>query len=80
LIPDWKSEISDELVLARWEEAKKKSNAKVYSLIVGGSGAGGLSEILDYTYIVEMEHDQEVSGGKVKLIRCETREAENDKM
>lgn len=70
-ITDGKSEISDELVLARWEEAKKKYNAKVYSLIVGGSGAGGLSQISDYTYIVEME--QENSGGRVKLIKCETR-------
>jgi len=67
-ITDGKSEISDELVLARWEEAKKKYNAKVYSLIVGGSGAGGLSQISDYTYIVEMEQDQEGSGMFVRLI------------
>ena len=66
-------QISDELVLARWEEAKKKYNAKVYSLIVGGSGAGGLSQISDYTYIVEMEQDPEGKGGIVKLINCETR-------
>ncbi len=66
-ITDGKSEVSDELVLARWEEAKKKYNAKVYSLIVGGSGAGGLSHISDYTYIVEMEQDSEGSGGFVRL-------------
>ncbi|AKB18380.1 VWA domain-containing protein [Methanosarcina sp. WWM596] len=70
-ITDGKSEISDELVLARWEEAKKKYNAKVYSLIIGGSGAGGLSQISDYTYIVEMKQDLEGTGGKVKLINCE---------
>jgi len=67
-ITDGKSEISDELVLARWEEAKKKYNAKVYSLIVGGSGAGGLSGISDYTYFVEMELDSEGTDGVVKLI------------
>lgn len=66
-ITDGKSEVSDELVLARWEEAKKKYNAKVYSLIVGSSGAGGLSEISDYTYFVEMEMDSEGSGGFVRL-------------
>ncbi|HEY3362234.1 MAG TPA: VWA domain-containing protein [Methanosarcina sp.] len=66
-ITDDKSEVSDELVLARWEEAKKKYNAKVYSLIIGGSGAGGLSEISDYTYFVEMELDSEGSGGFVRL-------------
>jgi uncharacterized protein with von Willebrand factor type A (vWA) domain len=75
-ITDGKSEISDELVLARWEEAKKKYNAKVYSLIVGGSGAGGLSQISDYTYIVEMDQDSEGSGGIVKLINCKTQEAD----
>lgn len=75
-ITDGKSEISDELVLARWEEAKKRYNAKVYSLIVGGSGAGGLSQISDYTYIVEMEQDPEGKGGIVKLINCETHETE----
>jgi uncharacterized protein with von Willebrand factor type A (vWA) domain len=75
-ITDGKSEISDELVLARWEEAKKKYNAKVYSLIVGGSGAGGLSQISDYTYIVEMEQDPEGKGGMVKLINCEAQEAD----
>lgn len=67
-ITDGKSEISDELVLARWEEAKKKYNAKVYSLIVGGNGAGGLSQISDYTYTVEMEQDSEGSGLFVRLI------------
>lgn len=67
-ITDGKSEVSDELVLARWEEAKKKYNAKVYSLIVGSSGAGGLSEISDYTYFVEMEMDSEGSGGFVRLV------------
>jgi uncharacterized protein with von Willebrand factor type A (vWA) domain len=66
-ITDGKSEVSDELVLARWEEAKKKYNAKVYSLIVGGSGAGGLSKISDYTYLVEMELDSDGSGGVVRL-------------
>ncbi|WP_292373498.1 vWA domain-containing protein [Methanosarcina sp. UBA411] len=67
-ITDGKSEVSDELILARWEEAKKKYNAKVYSLIVGSSGAGGLSEISDYTYFVEMEMYSEGSSGFVRLI------------
>lgn len=65
-ITDGKSEVSDELILARWEEAKKKYKAKVYSLIVGSSGSGGLSEISDYIYFVEM--DSEGSGGFVRLI------------
>jgi uncharacterized protein with von Willebrand factor type A (vWA) domain len=69
-ITDGKSEVSDELVLARWEEAKKKYNAKVYSLIVGSSGAGGLSAISDYTYFVEMEPDSGGSGGYVRLIEA----------
>ncbi|AKJ39659.1 vWA domain-containing protein [Methanosarcina barkeri] len=68
-ITDGKSEVSDELVLARWEEAKKKYNAKVYSLIVGSSGAGGLSEISDYIYFVEMEMDSEGRSGFVRLIK-----------
>ena len=67
-ITDGKSEISDELVLARWEETKKKYNAKVYSLIVGGNGAGGLSKISDYTYLVEMEMGSEGTDGVVRLI------------
>ncbi|MGA9188092.1 MAG: VWA domain-containing protein [Methanosarcina sp.] len=67
-ITDGKSEVSDELVLARWEEAKKKYNAKVYSLIVGGNGAGGLSGISDYTYFVETELDSEGTGGIVRLM------------
>jgi uncharacterized protein with von Willebrand factor type A (vWA) domain len=67
-ITDGKSEVSDELVLARWEEAKKKYNAKVYSLIVGGSGAGGLSIISDFTYLVEMELNSDNVGGVVRLI------------
>ena len=69
-ITDGKSEVSDELVLTRWEEAKKKYNAKVYSLIVGGNGAGGLSKISDYTYLVEMELDSEDTGGIVRLIEA----------
>jgi uncharacterized protein with von Willebrand factor type A (vWA) domain len=74
-ITDGKSEVSDGLVLARWEEAKKKYNAKVYSLIVGSSGAGGLSEISDYTYFVEMEMDSECSGGFVRLIESKEEKA-----
>ncbi|WP_292379505.1 vWA domain-containing protein [Methanosarcina sp. UBA289] len=77
-ITDGKSEVSDELVLARWEEAKKKYNAKVYSLIVGNSGAGGLSEISDYTYFVEMELDPEGSGGFVRLIESSTEQKSID--
>ncbi|WP_292391530.1 vWA domain-containing protein [Methanosarcina sp. UBA5] len=67
-ITDGKSEVSDELVLSRWEETKKKYNAKIYSLIVSSSGAGGLSEISDYTYFVEIELDSEGCGGFVRLI------------
>lgn len=74
-ITDGKSEVSDELVLARWEEAKKKYNVKVYSLIVGGNGAGGLSGISDYTYFVEMELDSEGTGGIVRLMEF----SQNDK-
>jgi len=69
-ITDGKSEVSDELILARWEEAKKKYNAKVYSLIVGSSGTGGLSAISDYVYFVELEVDSEGSGGFVRLIEA----------
>lgn len=74
-ITDGKSEVSDELVLARWEEAKKKYNAKVYSLIVGGNGVGGLSGISDYTYFVETELDSEGTGGIVRLMEF----SQNDK-
>jgi len=74
-ITDGKSEVSDELVLARWEEAKKKYNAKVYSLIVGSSGAGGLSKISDYTYFVEMELDPKGNGGFVRLIESTEQKA-----
>lgn len=73
-ITDGKSEISDELVLARWEEAKKKYNAKVYSLIVGGNVAGGLSGISDYTYLAEIELDSEGTDGVVKLIESYKKE------
>lgn len=71
-ITDGKSEVSDELVLARWEEAKKKYSAKVYSLIVGGSGAGGLSKISDYTYLIEMELNSDSTAGVVRLIEFKT--------
>lgn len=74
-ITDGKSEVSDELVLARWEEAKKKYNAKVYSLVIGSSGAGGLSEISNYTYFVEMELDSEGSSGFVRLIESTEQKA-----
>jgi uncharacterized protein with von Willebrand factor type A (vWA) domain len=67
-ITDGKSEVSDELVLARWKEAKKKYNAKVYSLIVGSRGAGGLLAISDYTYFVEMMPGSEDRDGFVRLI------------
>lgn len=67
-ITDGKSEVSDELVLARWQEAKKRYNARIYSLIVGGKGAGGLSEISDYTYLVEMDTSREGENGVVRLV------------
>ena len=68
-ITDGKSEVSDELVLARWEEAKKKYNAKIYSLIVGDAGGSGLSGISDYTYFVKMELNSEGTSGTVSLIK-----------
>lgn len=78
-ITDGKSEISDELVLARWEEAKKKYNAKVYSLIVGGSRTSGLSEISDYTYFVETEIDSDGTDGFVRLIESDKNEVKLSK-
>ncbi len=75
-ITDGKSEVSDELVLARWEEAKKRYNAKIYSLIVGASGAGGLEEISDYTYLVEMDMAREGAGGVVRLVEVKTKNDE----
>jgi uncharacterized protein with von Willebrand factor type A (vWA) domain len=76
-ITDGKSEVSDELVLARWEEAKKRYNAKVYSLIVGSSGGCGLSEISDYTYFVEMETGSDSTGGFVRLIESTEKKGES---
>ncbi|MFY1110771.1 MAG: vWA domain-containing protein [Methanosarcinaceae archaeon] len=75
-ITDGKSEVSDELVLARWEEAKKKYNAKIYSLIVGASGAGGLKGISDYTYLVDMDMGREGAGGVVRLVEVKTKDDE----
>jgi uncharacterized protein with von Willebrand factor type A (vWA) domain len=77
-ITDGKSEVSDELVLSRWEEAKKRYKAKVYSLIVGSSGAGGLSEISDYTYFVEMETGSDSTGGFVRLIESKEKKGESN--
>lgn len=68
-ITDGKSEVSDELVLARWQEAKKKYNAKIYSLIVGDAGGSGLSGISDYTYFVKIELNPEGTSGTVNLIK-----------
>lgn len=76
-ITDGKSEVSDELVMARWEEAKKKYNANIYSLIVGSNGAGGISKISDYTYFVEMNIDSgstEGTRGFVRLIELDKKE------
>ncbi|MDD4331988.1 MAG: VWA domain-containing protein [Methanosarcinaceae archaeon] len=74
-ITDGKSEISDKLVLARWQEAKKRHKARIYSLIVGGegegegagAGAGGLQTISDYTYFVEIDPKAEKTGEIVRL-------------
>ena len=66
-ITDGKSEISDKLLLASWEETKRKYKAKVYSLIIGASGAGGLSNISDYIYLVDIELASEVTARVVRL-------------
>jgi uncharacterized protein with von Willebrand factor type A (vWA) domain len=65
-ITDGKSEISDKLLLASWEETKRKYKAKVYSLIIGASGAGGLFNISDYIYLVDIELASE---GTVRVVR-----------
>ncbi|MDD3043715.1 MAG: VWA domain-containing protein [Methanosarcinaceae archaeon] len=75
-ITDGKSEISDELVLARWEGTKKRYNTRIYSLIVGGEGAGGLSEISDYTYLVKMDVGREEKSGVVRLLEVKTKDDE----
>ncbi len=66
-ITDGKSEISDKLLLTSWEETKRKYKAKVYSLIIGASGAGGLSNISDYIYLVDIELASEVTARVVRL-------------
>ena len=51
-LTDGVSEISNREVIAEWDRVKEKQDARVFSCIIGGTDAGGLSPISDYTYFI----------------------------
>ena len=52
-LTDGGSEISGKGVITEWKRVKKEQDARVFSFIIGGDDAGGLSSISDYVYFIQ---------------------------
>lgn len=54
-ITDGDAEISDRRIIHEWKQIKKELKVRVYSCIIGGLDAGGLTPISDYTYFIQSD-------------------------
>lgn len=52
-ITDGGSTISNRALIEEWNSLKEEQDARIFSLIIGNSSAGGLEQVSDETYIME---------------------------
>ena len=49
---DGMSNVSDQDLVGEWTDFKKRTQSKIYTLIVGSDTAGGLEKVSDHTWLL----------------------------
>ncbi|MDD4253953.1 MAG: VWA domain-containing protein [Methanofollis sp.] len=68
-ITDGGSKISNEALLDEWNSLKKEQDARIFSMIIGRTTAGGLEQVSDETYLMQKSDAWSPGNSPAHLIR-----------
>ena len=68
-ITDGGSKISNKALLEEWKSLKKEQDARIFSMIIGRTTAGGLEQVSDETYLMQKADTWRPGNSPAHLIR-----------
>ena len=74
-ITDGGSKISNEALLDEWSSLKKEQDARIFSMIIGRTTAGGLEQVSDETYVMQRADTWSPGNSPAHLIRHITKKS-----
>jgi uncharacterized protein with von Willebrand factor type A (vWA) domain len=69
-LTDGYSELSERPLIREWNEIKAEKRARIFSLIIGNSDAGGLEQVSDYTYLIRNAENWEVAESPASFVKA----------
>ena len=72
-LTDGVSELSEIPLIREWKEIKTERKARIFSLIIGNSDAGGLEQVSDHTYIIRDAENWEVRESPASFVKAISR-------
>jgi uncharacterized protein with von Willebrand factor type A (vWA) domain len=72
-LTDGVSELSEIPLIREWKEIKTERKARIFSLIIGNSDAGGLEQVSDHTYIIRDAGNWEVRESPASFVKAISR-------
>lgn len=67
---DGASELSERPLIREWNEIKTERKARIFSLIIGNSDAGGLEQVSDHTYLIRNMENWEVRESPASFVKA----------
>jgi len=72
-LTDGVSELSEIPLIREWKEIKTERKARIFSLIIGNSDAGGLEQVSDHIYIIRDAGNWEVRESPASFVKAISR-------
>ena len=69
LMTDGMSDLTDNALIDDWNNFKKRSNSRIFTLIVGNEADGGLEKVSDQVFIVKEPRSLGLGQGPAQMIR-----------
>ncbi|MDR7664261.1 VWA domain-containing protein [Methanosarcina sp. Z-7115] len=69
-LTDGASELSERPLIREWNEIKTERKARIFSLIIGNSDAGGLEQVSDHTYLIRNAENWEVGESPASFVKA----------
>jgi uncharacterized protein with von Willebrand factor type A (vWA) domain len=69
-LTDGASELSERPLIREWNEIKAERKARIFSLIIGNSDAGGLEQVSDHTYLIRNAENWEVGKSPASFVKA----------
>jgi len=69
-LTDGYSELSERPLIREWNEIKSERKARIFSLIIGNSDAGGLEQVSDHTYLIRNAENWDVGESPASFVKA----------